>query len=449
MDPSTSKAEPPKRASSDERKERKRSRRASPPAASLPPLLPPAEPAPLDAPLRAPPHAEPPAEPSFPTEESLPHLCCSVCLSFPEAEVLQCHSGHLLCRDCHDRVCIEQKPTCPTCRTPIDALKPVRNMALEQTLALLPTRCPNAPCAARLTRGGLSRHVESECPLRRRACKYAPLGCKWRGVAAEFCAHVDGCKRAEQPGWKLLKKVSDAAQETARKHEASLADALRYRKVVDALSSRCKNVNILHLTLHRCSSSEHVAGRPAHLMTATFHAVGCRFKLYTVNESSAQRYLAVLRLCDSRLPLPVDLFLLGAPGSPAIPLAPVTHRHTFAAARAKATEPLLLAEGSAADALGEAETLQLRLGVVDRRSGRLSGGFQGQAARWGGAEEGEAPWDSEAFDEASVVSDEPLDSMSHSDEADSDEGLQLSRRQRNQLAGGMGWSPMYSRYDHY
>ena len=102
----------------------------------------------------------PAAAPVFiPSEENLPHLCCSVCLSFPEAEVLQCHSGHILCRACHDRVCIEQKPTCPTCRTPIDALKPIRNVALEQTVAVLPVECPNG-CSEKLTRGALARHLE-------------------------------------------------------------------------------------------------------------------------------------------------------------------------------------------------------------------------------------------------------------------------------------------------
>lgn len=243
--------------------------------------------------------AEPPRADPILTEENLPHLCCSVCLSFPEKEVLQCHSGHLLCRDCYDRVCHEQKPTCPTCRTALDPLKPVRNVALEQTLAMLPVACPNRPCAEKLTRGSLTRHVEHECMHRAVQCKYHLLGCKWAGVAADCVKHVDSCKRAVQPGWKLLPKVAARVQDVTQKHEAALTEARRAELVCSMLSGRCKNIAIVNVQLHKCSASEHVAGRPAHLMSAGFYALGFRFKLYTLVEPGA-RYLAVLKLCDSR-----------------------------------------------------------------------------------------------------------------------------------------------------
>ena len=98
------------------------------------------------------------------------------------------------------------------------------------------------------------------------------------GVAAECKSHVDQCKKAEQPGWKLLKKVAEGAQETAKKHDEARTEGLRYQKIVEMMSSRCKNFAMLNLTLHKCSASEHVAGRPAHLMTPAFHVFGFRFK---------------------------------------------------------------------------------------------------------------------------------------------------------------------------
>ena len=269
---------------------------------------------------------------SFPDESSLPHLACGVCLSFPEAEVLQCHSGHILCRECYDRVCHEEKPLCPTCRIPLDPLKPVRNVALEQTISLLPVECPNRPCSDKLVHGSLARHVAHECKHRPVECKYAVLGCKWTGIAEGLVSHVDCCKRAEQPGWKLLKKVQEHTQAADTLQEAALAEARRGLSVCDMLSSRCKNIAVCNVMLHKCSSSEHVAGKPAHLVSAAFHAMGFLWKVYTVSEPSAEKYQCLLKLCDSRFPLPVDMFLLPTPGlEPTI--KPTTHRHTFASSR--------------------------------------------------------------------------------------------------------------------
>ena len=73
----------------------------------------------------------------FPTEDSLPHLCCNVCLTFPDGEVQQCSAGHILCRPCYDRVCRDLKPTCPTCRELLDLVRPIRNVLAEQSIALL------------------------------------------------------------------------------------------------------------------------------------------------------------------------------------------------------------------------------------------------------------------------------------------------------------------------
>jgi len=378
----------------------------------------------------------------YPDEASLPHLCCSVCLSFPEAEIIQCFSGHIMCRECHERVCHEQKPTCPTCRTPLDPLKPVRNVALEQTISLLPIQCPNHPCAEKLTRGGLARHVAHECKHRPVECKYAILGCKWTGVAEGLDAHVDGCKKAEQPGWKLLKKVAERAEATAAAHKTALAEARRGLTVCDMLSSRCKNVTVSNVTLHKCSSSEHVAGKPAHLVSPAFHAMGFRWKLYTISEPSTEppRYQALLKLCDSRFPLPVDMFILTSPGLEAA-IAPCTHRHTFASGRLRTTEPVTIAEGAAAATFADIDVMQLRIGLVDRRSGRLSRAFQGQVPPGGypggpdGSDEGwESSFDEGAHSDGDDDDDDDDDDMLDDDLDDDD--APLSARERRELLDG-------------
>ena len=171
----------------------------------------------------------------IPTEESLPHLACTVCLSFPEKDILQCNSGHIMCRQCYDRVCAEERPQCPTCRDVLDISKEVRNSLAEQTIALLPVACPNAPCAAALTRGTLDKHLKDQCGFRPVCCKYALLGCKWGGIASGRATHEDSCKRADMPGWKLLEKVKAKQEAEKAEHRAALAEAQKGQKVPHAL----------------------------------------------------------------------------------------------------------------------------------------------------------------------------------------------------------------------
>ena len=48
---------------------------------------------------------------------------------------------------------------------------------------------------------------------------------------------------------------------------------------------RCRNAEVSHVVLHKCSGHEHVAGKPAHLVSAAFHALGSRWKVYTVHRA--------------------------------------------------------------------------------------------------------------------------------------------------------------------
>jgi hypothetical protein len=358
---------------------------ASPSRTSAPPVAP--APAAASAPAFA---APPPAD-----EDSMPHLCCSVCLSFPEAEVLQCCAGHIMCKECYERVCHEEKPSCPSCREPLDVFKPIRNMLAERSISMLSVRCPNAGCEKALTRGMLDTHVARECQYRQVCCKFAAIGCKWEGIAAAQAKHEDSCKRAETPGWKLLKRVLERQEAEKAKYEAELAEARAGLAVCDMLSSRCKNVEFTSVTCHKCSAHEHVAGKPAHCVSATFHAIGFRWKLFTVSEPTEKRFSAVLQLRDCRVPLRAEVFVLrGQPLPEDVKLKVSTTTHTFDH-KHRSTDTVLLAEGGACDTLENLESITLRVGLIDKRSGRLDRGFMGQIVSGGGGMDGLDEWDDE------------------------------------------------------
>ena len=339
-------------------------------------------------PVAAPPLPAVPAQPVA-TEESLPHLACTVCLSFPEKDILQCNSGHIMCRQCHDRVCAEERPQCPTCRDVLDISKEVRNTLAEQTIAMLAVACPNEPCAAALTRGTLDKHLKDQCAFRPVCCKYALLGCKWGGIASGRATHEDSCKRADMPGWKLLEKVKAKQEAEKAEHRVALAEAQKGQKVLHALMGRCRNAEVSHVVLHKCSGHEHVAGKPAHLVSAAFHALGSRWKVYTVHNPDSSTttgrasYSAVLQLRDDvRVQMPVDGFVLRGPQQEHAGMSPAPLSHVFSgASRQRTTELVLLAEGADADALEQLDKLELRVGLVDRRAGRMSSGFLGHVPR--------------------------------------------------------------------
>ena len=342
------------------------------------------------------------------SEASNPHLCCGVCLSFPEEDVLQCTAGHLLCRECHSRVCLDEAPQCPTCRTALDPLNPVRNLVVEQTISRLRVACPHKDCEAVLTRGTVAAHAATECRYRHACCKYAVLGCKWEGLHAQLGRHEAKCKRGSLPGSKLLKKAKKHAEAAEARHAAELAEARRSDRIVGALSGRCTDAAFVDLTLHTTSQHEHVADTPAHLAAATFHALGLKWKLYTLctrapppgdaDADPIAKYSVVVQLKEpTTKDVPVDFFVLRSPATDPR-LQPACASHTFHRRGSRhreggdapqvgrdANDPLTIAAGPLADALSQGETLHLRLGMVDRTPGRAARAFLGQ--RWGDGDE--------------------------------------------------------------
>lgn len=293
--------------------------------------------------------------------------------------MLQCFNGHILCHTCFDRVSREEQPKCPTCREPFDLMRPIRNVLAEQAIAKLPVKCPNENCTVPLTRASLNAHLANECPCRQLECKFGPIGCKWVGPASAYTAHVDACKKAEMPGWKILKRVRSLNKAAEDRHLKALAECKGGMQICDMLSSRCRNIEVVQVQLHRCSQHEHVGGSPAHLAAPTFHVLGFRWKLYTLTELGTGKYSAVLQLRGGHVSMPADFFIVAGQAHSEPSLQVACGSHTFSSPRSRASEPVIIAEGAAAESLSSLDTLSLRIGIVDRRTGRPERGFLGHS----------------------------------------------------------------------
>ena len=112
-------------------------------------------------------------------------------------------------------------------------------------------RCPNAGCNVQLTRATLSNHLANECPARQLECKFMPIGCKWVGPASAYAAHADTCKKAEMPGWKVLKRVRALNKVASERHAAALAECQGALKMSQMLSSRCRNIEVVQVQLRQ------------------------------------------------------------------------------------------------------------------------------------------------------------------------------------------------------
>ena len=87
---------------------------------------------------------------------------------------------------------------------------------------------------------------------------------------------------------------------------------------------RCRNAEVSHVVLHKCSGHEHVAGKPAHLVSAAFHALGSRLLGVDIVDLRANTFYAQLRLTppNGSDPGGADEILVDARPSDALALAP-------------------------------------------------------------------------------------------------------------------------------
>ncbi|XP_026496539.1 zinc finger TRAF-type-containing protein 1 homolog isoform X1 [Vanessa tameamea] len=230
-------------------------------------------------------------------------LCCAVCLDLPQAAVYQCSNGHLMCAPCFNHLLADARlrdetATCPNCRVEISKTLSSRNLAVEKTVSELPLECKH--CTRVFPRHSLQHHEEKICEerpykfsqlvvdsaprnpfaglvrivtsvywllisalrrtyfisevteasvKRRRyhrvtGCRYASLGCGWRGAARGAAAHEAACAHPRRSAADLLELL-------ARRERRAADDLLVYTQLLDLLSCEKITFNDLQLKPYR------------------------------------------------------------------------------------------------------------------------------------------------------------------------------------------------------
>ncbi|XP_055330088.1 E3 ubiquitin-protein ligase Siah1-like isoform X2 [Paramacrobiotus metropolitanus] len=116
-------------------------------------------------------------------EDLIGHFECPVCFDYAVPPLLQCHSGHLVCQ-----LCREKLSCCPSCRGPIGS---VRNLAMEKVAATLvfPCRFSNSGCTQTMGCFVKLKH-EEVCDFRPYTCPCPGAGCNWNGPLEQVTTHL-------------------------------------------------------------------------------------------------------------------------------------------------------------------------------------------------------------------------------------------------------------------
>ncbi|XP_068620037.1 zinc finger TRAF-type-containing protein 1 homolog isoform X1 [Battus philenor] len=180
-------------------------------------------------------------------------LCCAVCLDLPPAAVYQCTNGHLMCAPCFTHLLADARlrdeaATCPNCRVEISKTSASRNLAVEKTVSELPSECRY--CTHVYPRHALQHHEDSLCEERLTGCKFACIGCGWRGPAHEASAHEAGCECPARSAADLLALLAE------RERRARDATAV-YEQIFDLLSYEKITFNDLQLKPYRTEEFVH------------------------------------------------------------------------------------------------------------------------------------------------------------------------------------------------
>lgn len=120
-------------------------------------------------------------------------LCCAVCLDLPKTAVYQCTNGHLMCAGCFahllaDARLRDETASCPNCRCVISKDLCSRNLAVEKAVCELPGQCKH--CSQELPRSLLEKHEDEMCDERIVMCRFARIGCPWRGPNHELGINI-------------------------------------------------------------------------------------------------------------------------------------------------------------------------------------------------------------------------------------------------------------------
>ncbi|CAH0713050.1 unnamed protein product, partial [Brenthis ino] len=343
-------------------------------------------------------------------------LCCAVCLDLPQAAVYQCSNGHLMCAPCFTHLLADARlrdetATCPNCRVEISKTSASRNLAVEKTVSELPSECKH--CTRVFPRHSLQHHEENVCEdrpykfsqlvvdstprnpfaglvrivtsvywllvsafrrtyfvsevseaKRRRysrvtGCRYACVGCRWRGAARAAAAHAAACAHPRQCAADLV--------ELLRQREQDAADNLLvYTQLLDLLSYEKITFNDLQLKPYRTEELHKL-----YYETSRFAAFGHQWVVKAfVNKNqrdptqSSQRELTYQLILKSK-PAPAQavgvswLWVRGPHG--AARLRPALAAHAFREDEAAPAAPLPLSDAADTNRLLAGKAIYFRL----------------------------------------------------------------------------------------
>ncbi|XP_037933997.1 cysteine and histidine-rich protein 1 homolog isoform X2 [Teleopsis dalmanni] len=164
-------------------------------------------------------------------------LCCAVCLDLPRTAMYQCQMGHLMCAACFTHLLADgrlrdQIATCPNCRVEISKTTASRNLAVEKAASELPSECQY--CNKEFPYKSLERHEVRECQERPTNCKYARIGCQWRGPYHETTEHERNCLHPSKKGFEIMAALEahDAKIKQEKTVFNTLIDLLSYEKII-------------------------------------------------------------------------------------------------------------------------------------------------------------------------------------------------------------------------
>nr|XP_029731467.1 cysteine and histidine-rich protein 1 homolog [Aedes albopictus] len=164
-------------------------------------------------------------------------LCCAVCLDLPRTAMYQCTMGHLMCAGCLTHLLADgrlrdQNATCPNCRTDISKNPSSRNLAVEKAVSELPSGCRY--CGNEFPNKSIDYHEANECEERPTECKYARIGCQWRGPIHEVPTHETNCTHPKKSGAEVMIALQehDARAAEEKKLFLTLIDLLSYEKII-------------------------------------------------------------------------------------------------------------------------------------------------------------------------------------------------------------------------
>lgn len=164
-------------------------------------------------------------------------LCCAVCLDLPKTAMYQCPMGHLMCSACFTHLLADgrlrdQTATCPNCRVEISKNNASRNLAVEKAVSELPSECQY--CNQEFPRISLEHHETNECEERPTDCKYAVIGCQWKGPIHEVSQHETFCAHPKKSGADVMQSLveRDAINLEEKKRFNTLIDLLSYEKII-------------------------------------------------------------------------------------------------------------------------------------------------------------------------------------------------------------------------